>query len=663
MTGFLKHQSAEIIVDAFDRGRWADVLLHARIGAVLDPGWCFAWKASGTASRRLSSPDYAISSYDRAVTIDPTDDSAWIGRAAALVEGGDVNASIESFLKGISIGVDSASGYLDFALLLERIGRLSEAGERCRQASLLDIFNHLAWFQLGILATARQKLDQAVKFFERAIVLNPGSARGLCALGSTLRRRQQLDRSLFFHKTAIAVLGDDLPQNLIELGFCLLEQRRLDYAFAVFRKALCLSPESSNVRRGLAIAFRESKRFKESTHQTDISLRLSPYDIAAWDNKGTTLKECGEVSLSRACYEAALVMDPSLAETWSNRGNLLRDVGLFKHSLTDYERAVIADPSNPVVRWNLSLLLLSVGEFSRGWLLHEDRFSAGVFPATTIQQLPKFSPDLHRGSQVLVTAEQGLGDELMFCSLLVNFSRLYGPLTVQVDPRLSNLFRRSMPSEITIGSSGSSDVKGRETCVAQISMGSLPLYAHLTSGHANKSGIGYLRPDPRTVDVYRRVFRERNSEITVGISWRSTNETSAARRNIPPALLCEVVRARYPRAKIVSLQYDSVGEKFTEDDAGSCDLLRYPGVDLTNDLDSVAAMICACDAVITIGNAVAHLAGAVGKNAAVLLPYVPSWRWMLTGDRTHWYPSLRLFRKKNMESEWREVVLAAVAEI
>ena len=64
-----------------------------------------------------------------------------------------------------------------------------------------------------------------------------------------------------------------------------------------------------------------------------------------------------------------------------------------------------------------------------------------------------------------------------------------------------------------------------------------------------------------------------------------------------------------------------------------------------NDFLATAEFVASLDLVITIDSAMAHLAGALGKPVWVLLPYAPDWRWMLSREHSHWYPSAALFRQ------------------
>ena len=81
-------------------------------------------------------------------------------------------------------------------------------------------------------------------------------------------------------------------------------------------------------------------------------------------------------------------------------------------------------------------------------------------------------------------------------------------------------------------------------------------------------------------------------------------------------------------------------------------------VDLAGDLPAysdTAAALFALDLVVTVDTSVAHLAGATGRTAWVLVPYAPDWRWLRDRPDSPWYPTLRLFRQKSA-GDWSAVI-------
>jgi hypothetical protein len=174
-----------------------------------------------------------------------------------------------------------------------------------------------------------------------------------------------------------------------------------------------------------------------------------------------------------------------------------------------------------------------------------------------------------------------------------------------------------------------------------IALGSLGMHLRPTLESFVGKGGGYLRADGVRVERLRGLMGLGSGERAVGISWRSSNPETGAQRSIGLRELVESLRGEGVR--LVNLQYGEVGEEIERvcEETGER-VWECEEVDNREDLDGLAALIEACDEVVSIGNATAHLAGALGKRTTVLLPEAPSWRWLPAGGRTLWYPDVRV---------------------
>ncbi|UPY37230.1 glycosyltransferase family 9 protein [Sediminicoccus sp. KRV36] len=164
-------------------------------------------------------------------------------------------------------------------------------------------------------------------------------------------------------------------------------------------------------------------------------------------------------------------------------------------------------------------------------------------------------------------------------------------------------------------------------------VGSLPLL--LRVAEAAPRGEPWLTADSERTATWRR--RRPAAQRTVGLCWEGrASHPQDARRSLPLHLLQRLV---LPGTLLTGLQRPPLRavppESFLAMDWG-------PDV---MDFAEAAAMLTALDALVTVDTAMAHLAGALGRPAVVLLPWVPDWRWGLSGERTPWYPSLRLARQ------------------
>ncbi len=162
---------------------------------------------------------------------------------------------------------------------------------------------------------------------------------------------------------------------------------------------------------------------------------------------------------------------------------------------------------------------------------------------------------------------------------------------------------------------------------------------HLGDGNPQS----WLKADTSRRHVYKDALQDEFGMTTnIGISWRSYNTQWGGDKSIPREFLLPLIRDQ--RITGISLQYgyDDGDAVFWAVNGG--DLHQMGGLDTSNNLDGVATLMDSLDAVVTCSNTVAHLAGALGKPTMLIIPTAFNlWYWG-AGERTPWYPSVKIIR-------------------
>jgi ADP-heptose:LPS heptosyltransferase len=241
----------------------------------------------------------------------------------------------------------------------------------------------------------------------------------------------------------------------------------------------------------------------------------------------------------------------------------------------------------------------------------------------------------------------------MFASVIPDLYAACSKLIVKIDKRLIPLFRRSFPEDI--------DYRTREDTVskteydAQIAMGSMPQHYRQSIDSFKPTAEGWLSACDARARRLRKNLLSDGSETLIGISWHSTKpRTGAETKVIDLAQLAKKLHA--PKVKLINLQYGDVSDELDslQKETG-IEVVQVPEIDNKTDIDDLAALIMACDKVVSISNVTIHLAGALGKEAHVLLAYSSDWRWGAELSTTHWYKSVKLHRQKSLSS-WDDII-------
>ncbi|MDQ3267820.1 MAG: tetratricopeptide repeat protein, partial [Pseudomonadota bacterium] len=376
------------------------------------------------------------------------------------------------------------------------------------------------------------------------------------------------------------------------------------------------------------------------------AIQIQPSIPDFHNNLGLVYQAIGDHQRAVECYRQAIALNANYVEAYNNLGLILEATGRPAEAVTYYERAIALRPDFAQAHWNLSLALLVMGDFSRGWNEYEWRLKT---PELAGEGKRFTSPlwngeDLH-GKTILLHAEQGFGDAIQFIRYAPLLASLGGHILFECKPALKRLFKEVKGIHEII-------LRGESIPQHDFHCPLLSLPARFRNPEGETPAAGpYLFPDEGLVEYWRKDIPDNGSALKVGLMWAgSPGNKNNLNRSISLSQLD--LLGTVEKVMFFNLQ------KGPAEAQAKQPLANLHFMCLTEDIGdfaSTAALIANLDLVICVDTSVAHLAGAIGKPAWVLLPFAADWRWLLEREDSPWYPSLRLFRQRKI-GDWEEVV-------
>lgn len=413
----------------------------------------------------------------------------------------------------------------------------------------------------------------------------------------------------------------------------------------------------------LALALVAQHRLHEAAQAYYQVVLADPGAVATWINLTALNVDLDLWRQGEHCARRALECDPNSTPALINLGEVLRGRSKIEGTIACLEQALRINPESPLAHWNLALALLARGDFERGWQHYEWRERANQVSIDPYPQ-PRWNGEPLADRRLLVHAEQGLGDEILFASCYDDLLRLGGHCVLACDPRLVAILRRSFPAATVIGFQRRKDrqpVKLDKPVDWQIPAGSLPkMFRRRAEDFPGRRR--FLTADPALVLRWRERFETLGRSLKVGISWRAGGQVIEQRKRTTRLDQWQGLLAR-PGISWINLQYGDTGsDRAWARSALGVTIHDWPEGDPLVDVDSFSARMAALDLVVCVDNSTAHLGGALGVETWVLLPLVPDWRWGLESECSLWYPTLRLLRQ-TVAGAWEPLFLRLAAEL
>jgi tetratricopeptide (TPR) repeat protein len=568
--------------------------------------------------------------------------------------------AIELMDRAIAMAPARADFLCNRGLTWQALGQHARALQDFEKAVAMDPSSAAAHYNRG---TAQQQLREhtaALQSYEEALALEPDFADAWVNSGVALQELEQWDSALQRYANALQIAPDH-ANACSNQGVALHALGRYPAALASCSRAVALQPGSAQHHYNLGNVLRELERFEDAVSAYDVSIALQPQYVQALSNRGVALQKLGEIQAAIASYDRAIALDANAAHPHYNRGNALHELQMLDAATQSYDQALRAQADYPEAHWNKSLTLLLGGDFCRGLPLYEWRWHPRNQGTNTpvISTAPWLGQTPIQGKTLLLYTEQGLGDTLQFCRYAPQLAAMGAKVVLEVPKALYRLLQ-GLDGVDQLVLQGAQ----RPGFDLHCPLMSLPLALMNRSRdrHAVDPWLGeargaYLKTDARLQQAWEARLAVAEAALhepaprarrpsRVGLVWRGspTHANDHQRSLALPLLLAHLPLG----GNYVSLQKEVPPEEVTA--LQSHVELLHLGTALT-DFALTASLVACLDLVLCVDTAVAHLAGAMGKETWVLLPYVPDWRWQLERGDSPWYPSMRLYRQTR-QGDW-----------
>lgn len=440
------------------------------------------------------------------------------------------------------------------------------------------------------------------------------------------------------------------------------KQGKFDRAEHEYETALAENIDDANALYLLGTLYLQTKRYGLAAQMLQLALILKPEAFEPWNNLGNCYKAVNKEADAKRCWEKSLSIqgrsDHEYADIWNNFATLYVNAGCPEEGVQYCEKSIALNPEHPDAHWNLALLNLEQGKYAEGFDLYEWGFKTKNRPVRNYGDKVTDWKGEH-GKTVVVWGEQGIGDEILFSSIIPDLIKVSKHVIFDCHPRLVTLFKNSFP-EASVYGTRKDDVIGwvhkHPELECKIAIADLAKYFRRSL--KDFPNTSFLKANPERVEHYKKKLNKISSKPKIGISWSGGYvKTRKDYRSIPLEQWKPLFSEDYD---FISLQYtpEAYNTVSEVEDKLDVSIRHWPFAVQNNDYHETAALVSALDLVITVNTAMHHLAGGLGKECWTLTPKAHAWRYYspsLSKRTIPWYPSVRQWQQKEL-GDWDSIM-------
>ena len=556
----------------------------------------------------------------------------------------DIKIKIDQFLK-----IEPNNAYLNSCLgnYYGEIGQLKQARIYHEKSILLNPYERAFYINFAETCKFLSSLDLSAKIYEFCLLLDDTDEIALLSYADICFMSRKFQKSFESYEKLI-VLEKKIKGTEYRKKYCykLIISNNFEKAQEIL-KELTEEKDKVDVLYYNALIEIEKKDFKKASEFIDKCLKINNNFSAGHIALAIILERKGKFKEAINNLKKVIKVEKNNDIALRNLGAIYSYIGKLDKAVIYLETAIKINPNDYETKFVLGQVQLYQKNFVEGWINFESRWLCNNFKGKFFSSSKSLLKELNKTKKIFLWSEQGVGDQIMYGSLLNEFSKMCKLLTVRIDKRLICLFEKKNPKIKFISQNDKVNEKDFDN---HLSIADLGKFIRYEKKQFNNVVFPYIDTDEKFSNKIRDNLSNKH-KILIGISWTSKaemgQEKSIYYKNLIPIF-------KLKNTSFIDLEYNNSEEdKKNIYQMTGKKIHRINEIDYYNNILGVSSIINACDLIITCSNVNAHISGALGKKTFLLLPLGKGrlLNWSSENNTSLWYPSIKIYQQNEPE-DW-----------
>jgi len=327
----------------YELQRYEDALSSYQKAIEIQPEYAQAWNGQAKVLYELNSYQEALLAYDKAIQIEPDYQDSWSGRGFVLNKLQRFQEAISSFDKALKLESEAPKVWYGKGEALSNLKRYDEAIKSYDKAIELEAEYEQAWYNKAWALYSLRRYQDALSTYEKVLQLNPNNELAWYNSGNALVNLNRNNDAIKAYSKAVEYKPNFYPAWLSR-GNILISLRRYPEAIESFKEVLKYQPHNYDALYSQGWALHQIQRYEEAIAAYDKAVAVKQNDFKVWYNRGNSLYNLQKYQEAILAYNRAIRYKKDHAESWYSKGNALVNLEQYQEGIVAYNTAIKYNP-------------------------------------------------------------------------------------------------------------------------------------------------------------------------------------------------------------------------------------------------------------------------------------------------------------------------------